>query len=311
MPRNVTTQVLSSDLDCTGVEVIRLAGREGMSKLFRFELELVATSSKLPPGPNMVGAQLILVFTTDKGLERVVAGIVCEVEDDFDPSAGARYLKVSLVPRAHRLSLVTLYESSAGRLREVLLEKLGACDVAVELRISENYENFIEEFLTQYGESDLAFLDRRCQRLGVNYFFKTTRDQGDVMVFTDTGVFDDRTKDLVVPFRSSGEQTDVHALTVKSRMVASNYIVFDYNHRTPLTQIMGTTKLDAGHGGGVLEYGANMRTPEGARWLSKVRAEEAESRRIEFHGKSDRPELYPGLMFTVEAHPTLGSVELL
>jgi type VI secretion system secreted protein VgrG len=45
--------------------------------------------------------------------------------------------------------------------------------------------------------------------------------------------------------------------------------------------------------------------------LSQVRAEEAESRRIEFRGRSDRPELYPGLMFTVEAHPTLGNVELL
>lgn len=310
MPRDVTAHLLSSEFSVDGLQVLRLSGHEALSEVYTFAVDVVATASNAPFGPSLVGSQVAVVFTAGGGVERVIGGIVAEVTDGLEPSSGLRTYQLKVRPRLHRLSQVTLTEKFSGNLAEVLVRKLELCDVPYETLVSTTYLDPPLTFRAQFAESDLDFLKRRCEHFGVAFYFRTTR-QGDVVVFTDDGRFVDRRRELVVPFRARGEETDVFRLAAHARMIPSLFVVSDYDYRRPNVDIVGRTQLEGGTGGGVVEYGANVKSPQDALTLSQVRAEEQASQRLVFEGESDRSELFPGLRFTLEGHPAFGDLELL
>jgi len=76
-------------------------------------------------------------------------------------------------------------------------------------------------------------------------------------------------------------------------------------------ECVGKTELGSGTGGGIIEYGTNVKSPHDSAIMSRIRTEEHESRRLVFEGESDRSEVFPGLRFTLEAHPSFGDLEVL
>src|SRR6185369_186903 len=90
-----------------------------------------------------------------------------------------------------------------------------------ELRLHDPYP--VREFVVQYKETDLAFVSRLCEHLGVSFCFEHTSGR-DVMVFTDhNGGFRPIDGDHAVPFRPRGEQRDVHRFEEKIRMIPARY----------------------------------------------------------------------------------------
>src|SRR5262245_38686473 len=82
------------------LRVLRLHGTEGVSRLFRFELELVSENPAIPFA-KIVGQPATLTISTH-GADRFVNGMVSRFEQS---AVGARFTKYSLdlVPRVWRM----------------------------------------------------------------------------------------------------------------------------------------------------------------------------------------------------------------
>ncbi len=148
---------------------------------------------------------------------------------------------------------------------DLIKAKLEATNLSdgVELRLTGEYA--AREFVVQYKESDLAFVSRLAEHLGISFFFEQG-EAGETMVFTDHGSGFGRTDEgRPVAFRAHGAHLDVFALEAKRRMIPTFYAVCDYNYRKPLLDITGEHEIESGFAGGVIEYGTHHKTLERAR----------------------------------------------
>jgi len=293
------------------VRVRELSGREAISQLFAFDLDVVCDPDHGLPEEAWPGAEITLVFEADGEEVRRVHGMLGPIRDRLDdPGQGSSH-RLRLVPRAFRLGLVETQEIYLDRsIPDILRSKLEQHDLGagdVELRLFDDYPT--REFVAQYRESDLAFVSRLAEHAGISFFFAHEGGR-DRLVFTDHpagfGLLEGAEE---VPFRPRGELIDVFALELSTDLVPTNYIVQDYNYRTPQVDLTGVFELPSGSGGGVVEHGSHAKTPEEAARIARIRAEERLSRQRVYEGKGARAAFSAGRRLTLRDHPRLPGPE--
>jgi type VI secretion system secreted protein VgrG len=293
------------------VRVRRLAGREAISELFSFDVDVVCDPEHDLPDDALPGADITVVFEIDGVEARRVHGLLGPVRAHLDAPPDRPEYRLRVVPRASRLALVETQEIYLGKtVPEILRSKLehhDFVDADFELRLMGTYP--AREFVVQFKESDLAFVSRLAEHVGISYFFE--HDGGsDKLVFTDhPGGFRPTEGAEEVPFRGRGETADVFGLDLVTGAIPSSYIVHDYNYRTPLVDLSASFDVESGNGGGVVEYGSHAKTPEEAERLAKIRGEERACRQRVYEGKSGRPALYAGGRSAIVDHPKLRKSE--
>jgi type VI secretion system secreted protein VgrG len=319
MPRDdeLVLTLESSDFSCDGLEVRKLSAKEAIGRLFDFQIEVVLPGDGGPSPESMAGAHVTLVMERYPGPGagwhgvRRVEGMLAEVEDMLATHADMRAYRLRLVPAAFALAMVETQDIFMGHsVPEIIQGKLDAVNLgaSVDMRLHGSYAP--REFVVQYKESDLAFVSRLAEHLGISFYF-LHGDDGEKIVFTDDASgFSPVEGAESIPFRARGDRCDVFALTAVHRVVPSYYAVRDYNYRAPQVDVTGEHELSA-FPGGVIEFGAHAKTPEEAKAIAKVRAEERSSSQLVYAGKSGVPALAAGMRVTLTDHPDLGSVEVL
>ncbi|MGK4002166.1 type VI secretion system tip protein TssI/VgrG [Sorangium sp. So ce1036] len=293
------------------VKVRELSGREVISQLFSFDLDVVLDEGRELPPDAAPGAEVSLVFEADGEEIRRISGMLGPIRDRLEPLAERATCRLRLVPRAYRLTLVETQEIFMDcSVPDIIRSKLerhnfGAEDV--ELRLLESYPE--REFVVQYGESDLAFISRLAEHDGIGFFFEHEGGR-DRLIFTDHPAgFRPAAGAATVPFRPRGEAADIFALEVTTDLIPTSYVVQDYNYRAPQLDMTAYVGLSSGDGGGVVEYGSHVKTPEEARRIAQIRAEERLSRQRVFEGRAGRAALSAGRRVTVIDHPRLPAPE--
>ncbi len=313
----------SADFSCEGVRIRRLSGREAISSLFSFDLEIVSTDPGALDGNALAGSNVTIVFLR-RGFEiRRVHGMIAEVDDLLASLTDLRAFRVRVVPRLHRTNLIETLDifmttgqsgiTSLGvTVPEIIQAKLKLVDLDkdAELRLVGEYPK--REFVVQYKETDLAFLSRLCEHVGISFFVEH-KDGRDVLVFTDhQGGFPVLESPEPIYYRARGEARDVFHLEAKHRLIPKVYVERDYNYRHPLVDLTSDPHtVKVGFGGGVVEYGAHFDTKEEGTRLAKIRAEERLATQLVFTGKSDLPALAAGSKITIEGHPFYERLDLL
>ena len=313
-----TLTLESPDFPCEDLSVRAFKGKEAISRLFEYDIEIVCRRHDGPEADAMTGAHVTLVLERFAGTSaswhgvRRLHGVVAEVDDLLAGHADVRVYRLRVVPRAFSLSLVETQDIFMGlSVPDLIKAKLEATNLSdgVELRLTGEYA--AREFVVQYKESDLAFVSRLAEHLGISFFFEQG-EAGETMIFTDHGSGFGRTDEgRPVAYRAHGAKLDVFALEAKRRMIPTFYAVCDYNYRKPLLDITGEHEVPTGFAGGVIEYGTHHKTLEEGTALSAVRAEERQSTQLVYTGQSTVPTLAAGARFTLDSHPDLGSIELL
>jgi type VI secretion system secreted protein VgrG len=307
----------SDDFPCDRLRVRAFSGKEAISQLFAYDVELVCVDHDGPSADAMNGAHVTLVIEREPGPRggwhgvRRLHGVVAEVDDLLAAHADFRVYRLHVVPRAFALALVetqdifmqhTVPDIVAGK-----LEAVGLDGAAVARRLEGAYA--AREFIVQYQESDLAFVSRLTEHLGISFFFEHG-DTADTIVFADAIEGFSRLEEHLA-FRPRGEALDVFELASRRRMVPAYYAVRDYNYRAPLVDLTADHELAEGFAGGVIEYGAHHKTPEEGKAIAVVRAEERRATQLVHTGRSAVPALGAGMRFTLEGHPDLGEQALL
>jgi type VI secretion system secreted protein VgrG len=321
----VTIDFESEDYPSHDLRVRAVSGHEQISRLFCFEVDVIALDAGRQDPNAVLGATARLVFKVDGEAVRVVHGCVAALDDGLAtrcalPAAmrgdeiarSARALRLHFVPRAQRLTLVETQEVFVDlSVPQIIKQKLEMCGFQegtdFALLLADTY--LPRESVVQYRESDLAFIQRLCEHAGIAYHFDH-RDGVDKLVFSDRNAafgpvkvdaqrFDDRGGIAIASIESS------------KRLVPSLYAVQDYNYRTPLIDVVAQEELAEGFGGGIVEYAPHVKTPSEARELARVRAEAASVKRERIHGTSGVPSLASGERFRLIDHPILPETELL
>jgi type VI secretion system secreted protein VgrG len=250
------------------------------------------------PDSARLGEEVEIVFMLDGDEIRRVHGVLDVLVSHLGGTSGADRAmhRLRIVPRASRLLLVETQEIYLGQsVPEILRAKLerhgfGAPDF--ELRLMGAYAP--REIVVQYRESDLAFVSRLAEHAGIGFYFE--HDAGrDRMIFADhEGGYAPVAGAAELPFTGRGETAGVFAMDRVSGRAPTSYIVQDYNYRSPRVELSACADLESGSGGGVVEYGGNVKTPAEAEQIARVRSEERRARQLVYEGKSGAMALSAG-----------------
>ncbi len=292
-------------------QVARIRGSERIGELFGFDIDIAAVDASGFDPEALTGAPAELVFQQGKQAVRRIAGVVCRTSEWLDNESAVPLYRLRFVPRAHLLTLVRTQQVYLDLTVPKLIEqKLRLVDLAHRFDLHQSYDD--REIVVQYGETDIAFISRLCEHLGISFYFVHDATDGEVMVFTDAQRFFALPKPRqIVPFRSRGETIDVYRLERTTQLIPRVYMVSDYNYRTPLVDLTAVSESQNGAGGGIIEYGGHFKTPTDGAALAAIRREEQECRRVVYHGACDRPDIAAGSIFSLNDHPRYGDKRLL
>jgi type VI secretion system secreted protein VgrG len=212
-----------------------------------------------------------------------------------------------LVPQVWQLTLTKhsrLYTKK--KITDVIKEILDESDVTHELRLQTSYP--VEEMITQYKESNFAFISRWMEREGMYYFFEQV-DGKDVMVITDHKAVHTSLRDKPITYSpTSGEQQGSAAQFFDDFAATHNALpatirVIDYDYARPLLDVSSTVDVEPNAVGQLSEYGGRFFSPEDAQRLAKVRAEDQLVRKQQIYATGAATQLAAGFTFNLDEHP--------
>jgi type VI secretion system secreted protein VgrG len=318
LPEELTLTLESKDFPCEHLRVHAVEGTERIGRLFDFKIEVVCVDPQGPDAEVMAGARVTLVIERSEGAgpgwhgTRRIHGIVAEVADLLAVHAAYRVYRLRLVPRAYLLGMVQTQQIFMGKtVPEIIRHKLGSIGLgeAVDMRLHATYP--AREFVVQYKETDLAFLSRLAEHLGVSFFFEHD-DEGDRIVWSDqnSGFRAVPGAEKLV-YQPRGERRGVHELEAHRRIIPAFYVVSDYNYRMPLVDLTSLYELPTGFAGGVVDHGGHFKTPAEGDALVRIRAEERQATQLVYSGRCSMPVLSAGTRFVLDDHPTLPPTDLI
>ncbi len=231
--------------------VLSFTGRERLSHVFRFEIDVLCEETALD---GFVGEPAALFIHSPARPVRVISGLVESVRQSSRAlKSGGRY-RVTLVPRLaslrHRSSFRVFQDRTVPEIVSAVLEQYGLpCTHALHRTYARR------AYCVQYRERDLAFVERLLEEEGIFYRFDTcdyeracTSGPEDTLVLVDHAERSPSTEPLQLTLRDGGTAAAVDDLEV-FRFAASRAIrptaasVRDYDFQRPRHDLVGRAKL--------------------------------------------------------------------
>jgi type VI secretion system secreted protein VgrG len=237
MPAFGQTNRLLTFTSPLGADVLlpeRMTGVEGISKLFRYQLELLAGNRTTIDPKKIVGQRVCVALQADdSSTKRYFNGIVASFEIGGGDDEFNSYRAV-IVPSLWVLTLnVNTRVFQNQTVVDVIKAVLGAYNISPTVDTSATYVPM--EYCTQYRETDFDFISRLMEQHGIFYYFKHT-ESDHTLTLQDTS---SKLNECAIQdsFRYAPEQTAsegyydfvVRELTSRSSMVPGKYSTWDYS----------------------------------------------------------------------------------
>ena len=300
---------VSHSLPAETFAVVHFSGAEGLSRCYEFDVTLVSRQADLDL-TLIMDSPATLTILRDEG-DIPFHGILSEFEQHGAFSEYVYYRAV-LTPKLQWLALtchnqIFLQHNVPQILEAVLVENGLTPGLDFELRLTREYP--VKEYVCQYGESHLQFIDRWMEREGIYYYFEQT-EAGEKVVLTDSKIAhinmpEGRTLSYSpVSGLDAGHREEViKTLICRRRTAPRKVVVKDYNYNKPSLDLTGQAPVAPDHGRGEFYvYGDHFLTTEEAELAAGIRAESLRCREEIFYGDSVVPYLRPGYVFDLEGH---------
>ncbi len=302
--------------------VLSFEGRESISTPYRFEVELVSKRPDLD-GAALLQAPAFLAVkqgipirgSSRRGLQTLkIHGVLASFELVGQALGWVSYRAV-LVPPLWRLSLSKrcriFLDKNVPEIVEDVLKTAGFAPEEYEVRSNARaYPK--REYVVQYQESDLDFLQRLLEHEGISYFFEHDDERGKVVFGDAPTAFVPVPGESQMPFRppdGQGEKISdwfdpetIRTLICRESPVSSEVVLQEYNYRTPSVDLHVTEPVASDGFGPHYEYGNHYKDPSEGQVYAKLRAEELLCRRRVFRGEGDARAFRAGATFTLFDH---------
>lgn len=268
--------------------------------------------------PQSVSDMLQHISSLDTpAMPRTLYGVVTAFSQLSINEDEAHY-RVVLAPRlallANEHSSAIYQNQSVVNVVESVLRRHGFTGVDYRLALKETYP--AREFITQWQETDLAFVQRLLADVGIWLRFESHAEHHcDVLVISDfeQGLADAGHIVYKVPSgMGDNSRHSVWNLQLTSKTVTRQVVVNDYNYRDAEAdryELVNTEPKDSTTVGTNYRYGEHYKAKgdhqqvESGHWYAKIRHEQHISEKVIIHGKSNDYNLAPGQRIVIDDSP--------
>jgi|GEM_PF-882022 len=292
-----------------GFVVVGFSASEGISRLYRYELELKVLRSTRIDADEVMDSPAKFIIDLN-GDEFPVHGVLATL-DEIKTVQGYVHYRAELVPRLWWLSQyktneIYTHELTIDRIIQVVLENAG-------LNAGSDFDlgnlttgNLIKrDYRCQFGESDFDFLSRLMEHEGIFYYFEQSSGIDKIVFHNGSGFLKIPHPELIFDTSTQTRQLhdSINAWTCRRQRLPASVSVRDFNPDQPSLDISDTVSIDPRGRGTEYQYGENIRDENEATTLSEIRAEESLCHKTRYYGESSVPRLRPGFTFNLDMHP--------
>lgn len=278
---------ICADLKEKTFEVADFTGMENLSTPYEFTITLISHESDVDP--DMVVGKPATLFIHRSGEYVPFSGIVNEFQL-VDYNTDYYTYSATLVPQFWLTSMnkqTKIFQNMdvVAIIKEVL-DGSGINNYEVDAK---TYTQ--QEFVVQYQESDLQFITRLMEHVGLWYFFVEPAllpeevgagaSQEKLVITDKPSRFTDINGEATIIYRSvSGlherieveNKESISQLRFEKRVIPSDVFVKNYNYRKPEVELTGKQMIKEGLAGTVYEFGGDFKEPNDAQLVAKVLA---------------------------------------
>lgn len=283
--------------------VWRATGEEAISQPYRFDIECVSERADIDLNRLLGKTAYLKLPGTDQGIH----GVIYRAEF-AEPGVRLSHYRLSLVPRlqllAHRRNSRVFQHLRIPDIIATLLESHGI--LQGDYRFSELAVDYPErEYCVQYAESDLNFLQRICEEVGIHYHFQHTAENH-VLVFGD-----DQTAFPLLPAPVSFHQGNglvsdepvIKRFSPIATIASSNVARRDYNFLQSSLTLEAEATTDLAPSLEDYDFPGHFDNRATGKRLSQRRLDLHRLQRDQATGDSDQPLLRSGYFLTLRDHP--------
>ncbi len=288
------------------LKVIKFTGREALSELFQFQLEL-ALEDVEPDFEAILGKPAMLTIEGNEGT-RYICGIVSKFEQSSEPTRLTQY-KAELVPKAWLLGLrhkSRIFQEMT--VPDIIKKVLIDADIPAsefQFKLKARYQE--REYCVQYRESDLAFISRLMEEEGIYYWFEHSKNKHVLTLGDASSVHTPIEGDPKLYFQSAtGEEPDIEHIYRFQYMQAvrpGEIVLRDYDFKKPKLDLTVKKAADRDTALEIYDYPGEYVQPSVGTTLSEIRLQEQQTPRKVGNGKSNCRRLLPGFKFDMAEHP--------
>ncbi len=289
--------------------VTRFSGYEGISTLYRFEVDLASRDPQMD-FDAVVGKNTLLSLQSQFG-ERLVHGMICRFEQ-IGRGQTYTYYRARLVPRLWLLRLRTqsriFQNMDVPAIVQEVLTGAGIPSDHYDPQLTGSYAT--REYCVQYRESDFDFLSRLLEEEGIHYFFRHAEDSHVLITGDASECHPDLPGDPALVFRETSfgsvPGNEVGRFRFRREMRTGKTMVRDYDFKKPTLDLSATAQLaNPGDEGDNEDYDYPGRFVEVAvaKERAKIRLAEHRTERDRVQGQSNCRRSAPGYCFSLEEHP--------
>jgi type VI secretion system VgrG family protein len=308
-------------LDDADLRVFRVDGVAAISEPFQFKIQAISNDPSIEI-EAVLGTRATLEMQR-QGRKAVVHGFIRRFSQKEATEFNDFIYTFSLEPRLNLLAggvqtevhgtdqEMTVVDVISGEVIADAVEGSSGTPAArltksdFDVRIADWYPAY--DYIVQYRETDLDFLNRMCEHFGIFYFFEHHEGR-DVVVFGDKNTFFRRANPALVlrytpktTLANYGEDI-IGEFEFDAHTTPQKIILQDYNYETPHVPIRGEAVIDPRGHGTVTEFGGNIRTQGEADEVAEIRAQEIRCHSRLYRGRSNSMDLTVGHLFTLDEH---------
>jgi len=323
------TAALQFTIDGLAPDALRayaVDGTEALSSLYSFDIDCLGQDRRALDSLALVGQRATLRINVEGAQPRSVHGIIDAMEIEPPSIFGDARYRFRLVPWLARLELsrsnqihgtadaVSVPDVIEAELSGALRPTAQVSDTDLrrfehELRLRDRDAYPKRDHVSQYEETDFAFISRLAEQAGIFYFFENNGDRERV-VFADDNLFatplEGGTELQWKPWGSGGREAapdTIQAIRQRSKRVPQKVWLQDHNYRLPHIPLLVEAEVDSRGRGNWVEHAAHHRTPDEGAALARIRAQELRCHQSRWHGNSTVARLAPGRVIRLGGHP--------
>lgn len=285
-----------------------LTGNEGISRLFRFDLDLLSEKSSIS-FKDIVGQNVTIRITLGDNTHRFFNGFVSRFAQSGADVRFAHY-QMEVVPWLWFLTRIAdcriFQEKTIPDIIKAVFDSRGFQNYKFSL--TSTYDP--REYCVQYRETDFNFVSRLMEQYGIFYFFEHENGKHTLVLGDSESVHQPCAHQSKAGYNLvvGGLDADdvVTGWHMEQELRTGKYSLTDYNFETPSANLMANEPTVVNVGGNnayeIYDYPGEYPNKSQGKTLAAVRMQEEEASHLVVSGSSVCRAFTTGYKFTLEDH---------
>jgi type VI secretion system secreted protein VgrG len=305
---NTSLFSLSTPLGADKLLLARFRGSEGISRLFRFELDLLSQDPTIDY-TQIIGKSVTITLNQAGGTPRYFSGVISSFGQTGSGNVFTSY-HAEMVPWLWFLTRTANCRIFQNKTIPDIITQVFQDSGHNDFKNSLSGSYTSREYCVQYRESDFNFVSRLMEEYGIFYFFEHQQDKHILVLADASGATTNCSGQS--QFRFDAESTaevDEDVITgwrADQELRTGKYSLADYNFETPATNLqVSASTLDSVGGNSSMEtfdYPGKFLTTDEGDSSAKLRMEEQESVHMVMRGTSNARSMASGYQFSLTQH---------